>query len=396
VFRSSTGRWDFAAGDPAELPPVLKFFRPLLLLAILITVPVFSLPRPYDGPRAIGVLVSIVVAVAAGCVWLYFEDRERTVALALAVMGTAGGCTAGLANLGPAVAIGCMAASAAGSRLRAETSTAIAAATVAAFLASGLSVHANPVTLAGFPLGYVGVWALGVTRRSFLLRAEQAEMTLAETRRARTAENEAAALAERARIAREIHDVLAHSLAAVSVNLQAAEGLLASLPSDRPELTKALECIDRAGAFTREGLADARRAILALRGNGGPLAEQMAALTDRYRADGDLVTFSVTGEARPVGAEAGLAAYRAAQEALTNARKHAPGQQVAVDLSFLPEEVEVQVVNPLPADGAGGELSNSGAGYGLTGLRERAALGGGTLEAGPADGQWRVCLRIPA
>ena len=117
-------------------------------------------------------------------------------------------------------------------------------------------------------------------------------------------------------------------------------------------------------------------------------------LTEQYRADGDLVEFSITGSPRPVGAEAGLAAYRAAQEALTNARKHAPGEPVSVSLTFGEGDVAVLVTNPLAA--SAGELSRSGAGYGLTGLRERAALGGGTLEAGPADGFWRVCLRIPA
>jgi signal transduction histidine kinase len=396
VFSSFAGRWDLGSADPAEVPLILRVFRVLVLVVVLVTVPLFALPRPHGGPRAIAVLVSLGVAAAAWVVWLVAEDRPRVVPVALAVMGATGGVVAGLTPLSTAVAIGCVATSAAGSRLKIEVSIAITAGTVAAFLAAGLAVSNLPEILFGYPLTFVGLWAVGVTRHSFLLRAEQAEKTLAETRRARIAENEAAALGERARIAREIHDVLAHSLAAVSVNLEAAEGLLSALPSGSPELAKAIECIERAGAFTKEGLADARRAILALRGNGGPLAEQMSALAERHRSDGDLVEFSVTGEPRPVGAEAGLAAYRAAQEALTNARKHAPGQRVSVDLAFLPEEVEVRVVNPMPADGERGELSKSGAGYGLTGLRERAALGGGTLEAGPANGQWRVCLRIPA
>src|SRR6202035_4293357 len=122
-------------------------------------------------------------------------------------------------------------------------------------------------TLAGYPAAMIGLWAFGLTRRAYVLRAEEAEEALEQARRAHAAENQAAALAERARIAREIHDVLAHSLTAVSVNLQAAEGLLGSLPDDSPELGQAIECVERAGAFTREGLAEARRAILALRDN---------------------------------------------------------------------------------------------------------------------------------
>ena len=240
---------------------------------------------------------------------------------------------------------------------------------------------------------------MSLTRREYLVRAEQAERTLAETRRAREAETQAAALAERARIARDIHDVLAHSLAAVSVNLQAAEGLLAAdtLPADNPELTKAIECIDRAGTLTREGLAAARRAVLALRDDAAPLPDQLSSLVGQYRAVGDLaVDFTVTGEPRPLSEAASLVAYRTAQEGLTNARKHAPGQPVALSLGFEAAQITVSVVNPLPPAGQAGPLAAAGAGAGLTGLRERAALAGGTLEAGPADGTWRVCLKIPA
>ena len=96
----------------------------------------------------------------------------------------------------------------------------------------------------------------------------------------------------------------------------------------------------------------------------------------------------------------GRTAYRVVQEGLTNARKHAPGEPVRVGLTFTARALEVLVVNALPPDSeAAGPLARSGAGYGLTGLRERAALAGGTLTAdripGPDGGQWRVCLRIP-
>ena len=176
----------------------------------------------------------------------------------------------------------------------------IVAETVAAFLVAALVAGAPTGALLGFPFAYAGLWSVSLTRREFLVRAEQAEHMLAETRRAREAETQAAALAERARIARDIHDVLAHSLAAVSVNLQAAEGLLAadSLPADNPELAKAIECIDRAGTLTREGLAAARRAVLALRDDAAPLPDQLSSLAGQYRAVGDLaVDFTVTGAA---------------------------------------------------------------------------------------------------
>ena len=206
---------------------------------------------------------------------------------------------------------------------------------MAAFLAPGLAPGAPAETLVGYPLAFIGLWAVGLTRHAYLLRAEQAEQTLAETRRAHEAENHAAALAERARIAREIHDVLAHSLAAVSVNLQAAEGLLDAAARRESRARQAIECIGRAGVLTREGMAEARRAIQALRDDAAPLADQLSGLAKEWEADGDVpVDFSVTGSPRPVSAETGLTAYRTAQEALTNARKHAPGQPVRLSLEF--------------------------------------------------------------
>ena len=111
----------------------------------------------------------------------------------------------------------------------------IVAETVATFLVAALVTGAPAGVLQRSPFAFAGLWSVSLTRREYLVRAEQAEHTLAETRRAREAEMQAAALAERARIARDIHDVLAHSLAAVSVNLQAAEGLLSA--STRPRTT---------------------------------------------------------------------------------------------------------------------------------------------------------------
>jgi signal transduction histidine kinase len=379
----------------ADVPPVLDAVRILVLVVVLITVPLAQ-PHPGQGPAGIGIAVALGVSTVSWVIWLLSRRRPRVSIAALAVMGAAGGVLAGLSPLSTAIAVGCVVTSSAGARLNPEASLAITAETVAAFLITALATGAPAGTLLGYPLTFIGLWAFGLSRHAFLLRAEQAERMLAETRRALEAETQAAALAERARIAREIHDVLAHSLAAVSVNLQAAEGLLGALPAGPPELAKAIECIGRAGVFTREGLADARRAILALRDDAAPLADQLAALAGEYQADGDLtVDFTVTGPPRTVAAEAALAAYRTAQEALTNARKHAPGQPVRLSLEFSPAEIAVRVVNPLPVQ-AGGPLAATGAQYGLTGLRERAALGGGTLTAGPAEGEWQVCLKIPA
>ena len=417
VLSSITDRWETARGasrgGSANPPPAIAAVRIIVLVVMIATVPLAS-PHPgLTGPRGIAITVTFAVTAVAWIVWLRARRNYRLLVTSLAVMAVAGGTLAGLSPFSTAIAVGCVVTSSAGVRLSTQASLIITAATVAAFLIAGFTVGAPAETLAGYPAAFVGLWAFGLTRRAYLLRAEEAEAALEQARRAHAAENQASALAERARIAREIHDVLAHSLAAVSVNLQAAEGLLGELPagSRGSEVVKAMECIERAVAFTRDGMTETRRAILALRegsdADGGPaaadgpaptrLVAELRKLADGYRADGDaVIDLELIGEPRPVGAETALTAYRTAQEALTNARKHAPGEPVTVGLTFAPAALEVRVVNALPAADGAGPLAHAGAGYGLTGLRERAALAGGTLTAGPEDGQWSVHLRIPS
>jgi signal transduction histidine kinase len=402
VFGFATRKDVVTGARVVNVTQVIDIIRAVGLVVVIITVSLAS-PRPgTDSPRALAIAVALGLSAAAWIVWMLAGSTGSRPWMnlgGLVVMGAAGGALAGLSPSSPAVAIGCAACFSAGVRLRTEVSLAIMAETVAAFLIAAVATGAPTGALLGFPFAFAGLWSVSLTRREYLVRAEQAEHMLAETRRAREAEMQAAALAERARIARDIHDVLAHSLAAVSVNLQAAEGLLSAstLPADNPELTKAIECIDRAGTLTREGLAAARRAILALRDDAAPLPDQLSSLAAQYHAVGDLaVDFSVTGEPRPLSEAASLVAYRTAQEGLTNARKHAPGQPVALSLGFEAGQITLTVANPLPSAGEAGPLATVGAGAGLPGLRERAALAGGTLEAGPADGTWRVCLKMPA
>ena len=381
---------------------LIDLIRACGLLVVIVTVSLASPGPRSDGAIGVAIAVMLGLSVVAWIAWMLSGstgDRHWLSVGSLIAMGGVGGALAGLSPNSPAVAVGCAATFSAGVRLRTEGSLAVTAETIAAFLITGLATGAPAGALLGYTFAYAGLWSVALTRREFLVRAEQAEHMLAETRRAREAETHAAALAERARIARDIHDVLAHSLAAVSVNLQAAEGLLTaeSLPADNPELAKAVECIDRAGTLTREGLAAARRAILALREDAAPLPDQLASLAAEYQAPGDTaINLTVTGLPRPLSEQVTNVAYRTAQEGLTNARKHAPGQPVTLGLGFEPGQVTVSVANPLPPAGHTGPLAETGAGAGLTGLKERAALAGGTLEAGPADGTWRIDLTIPA
>ncbi|WBP91582.1 sensor histidine kinase [Kitasatospora cathayae] len=237
----------------------------------------------------------------------------------------------------------------------------------------------------------------------FLLRLDieargTARRLLVQERAVRAAEAESAALAERARIAREIHDVLAHSLSAQLVHLEAAR-LMLDAGTDREQIR---ERVVAARRMAQDGLAETRQALSALRGEFTPVGEFLVELTERERAP-----FTVTGTPRPLGAEAGLAVRRTAQEAVTNVRKHAPGARCSVELRYLDDAVELEVRNARASRGqfageascgesSSRELADSGSGYGLLGMRERAELLGGTLLAGPEDGGWRVLLRVPA
>ncbi|MFB7373706.1 sensor histidine kinase [Streptomyces sp. NPDC056222] len=211
---------------------------------------------------------------------------------------------------------------------------------------------------------------------------------LAQERAAREAEAASAALTERARIAREIHDVLAHSLSAQMVHLEAAR-LQIEAGARREDV---LERVAAARSMAREGLAETRHALSALRGDMVPVEDYL-----RELARGDRAEVEVVGERRPLPAEASQAVRRVAQEALTNVRKHAPGARTRLRLAYETGEIALEIRDSGAAgDTEGAGLSGSGSGYGLIGMRERAELLGGTLEAGPEDEGFAVRLRVPA
>jgi signal transduction histidine kinase len=229
----------------------------------------------------------------------------------------------------------------------------------------------------------------GLALAGYVLRLDaeargNAQRLLNQERAARAAEAESAALAERARIAREIHDVLAHSLSAQLVHLEAAR-LLIEGGADRDQI---LERVVAARGMARDGLAETRQALSALRGDMTPLEEFLSRLVGT--ADGAETTIS--GERRPLPAEASQAVRRVAQEALTNVRKHAPGAKVRIRLEYGEEQVTLVVRD---SGGSPGELTTIGGGYGLLGMRERAELLGGSLDAGPDDEGFVVTLKVP-
>jgi signal transduction histidine kinase len=231
---------------------------------------------------------------------------------------------------------------------------------------------------------------------------DRTELLLAQLQDAREGEAAAAALAERSRIAGELHDVLAHSLSGLAIQLQGARKL-----AGREQVSAGLRAtIDQSAELTRAGLADAKQAVGALRGDRLPTLDQLGALVDGFRRDtGTPATVRVDGTSRPLPAEASLALFRGAQEALTNIARYAPGATTAVTVSYQAGRTLVTVedharppaARPGPAAEPGSPLlADAGGGHGLTAMRERAQRAGGTARAGPTADGWRVELEVPA
>ncbi len=242
---------------------------------------------------------------------------------------------------------------------------------------------------------FATVWLIGdnlQTRRANVAalreRAERAEQT-------RAAEAQRAVAEERTRIARELHDVVAHSMSVMLVQTGAARRVL---DTDPAQATAALEAVEATG---RDAMKEMRRLLGVLREDTAPstLAPQpsldgLEALAQQFTEAGLDVTLEVEGTERPLPAGVELSAYRIVQEALTNALKHAgPGVSVVVKVRAAGDDLEVQVVD----DGRGAAAQGNGSGgHGVLGMRERADVCGGELVAGPrAGGGFEVRARLP-
>jgi signal transduction histidine kinase len=241
----------------------------------------------------------------------------------------------------------------------------------------------------------------GVWTASFLLsrRREQAR-ELAERaerlERERETEARAAAAEERARIAREMHDVVAHSLSVMVVQAEAAEAML---DTDPERARRPLAAVQETG---RSALTELRRMLGVLReiaDEGAALAPQpglagLDALVQHVRDAGLPVTLRVEGDPRPLPPGIDLSAYRIVQEGLTNALKHAGPARAEVVVRYGPREVELTVRD----DGRGFDPRSNGGGHGLVGMRERVALDGGRLSAGPRpapEGGFAMVAALP-
>ncbi|MGW7362757.1 sensor histidine kinase [Streptomyces sp. NPDC054841] len=270
----------------------------------------------------------------------------------------------------------------------------------AATAAIGLATSGSLVQAVG-PLPILVVPILfGLNRRQYGVQIRQGQQLLEQSEKINEQQARAAALDERARIAREMHDVLAHSLGALSVQLEVAEALL----SERNDPMQALSQVRRSRRLVKEGLSEARRAVAALRGDVPPLSDALAELVQAHKRDHHVtVGFHQHGRPLPLSTAGTVALLQAAREALTNAGRHAPGRRIDVTLGYGEGVVWVGLANELPAEPPV-QRDNHVPGYGLAGMHERLALVGGTLTAGvrepePGHGgsrHWLVTAQVPA
>jgi signal transduction histidine kinase len=220
--------------------------------------------------------------------------------------------------------------------------------------------------------------------------AEQRDRALAlltELQATREAETRAAAAEERTRIARDMHDVLAHNLSGLSLQLQAIRALAA-----REHLAATItEPLDRAAELARDGVAEARDAVGALRQPAEHGLTELPDLVVRFPAGATLHSTGAAGRLSPLAEDA---VYRAVQESLTNAARYAPGAQVTVGLDWHADSLRVRVRDSgRKADRR--PLDLGGTGNGLLGMRERIEACGGRVEAGPDGPGWLVYFEVP-
>jgi signal transduction histidine kinase len=331
-------------------------------------------------------LAVLATILAAGVAVVAVGDSPAGASLLIALYTTAAVCElrVSLAALVPTVVV-VAALSAATADTEGRQTSAVGGAIIAAVLT-------------------VGIWGLGAyaqTRRRYRFELEQRAAQLEREREqlARIAVHE-----ERASIARELHDIVAHSVSVMLVGVRGARDVLRSSPD------LADDTLARVETSGEQSLTELRRILALLRApaleadvSPQPSLAELEQLVADYCAAGLPVRLEVTGEAQPLSGGVELSVYRIVQEALTNALKHSQPTRVTVTVSFRRTQLEVVIVDDgaVVAQGAstepgGDERAPRGIGQGIVGMRERVALLGGQLEIGPrAGGGFRVQARLP-
>ena len=339
---------------------------------------------------AVAVALAGTVAWVAALLMPARWDRARIALLFLALAcGSLASCSTQVVGLVPA--FGSLAA-----LVRRPTRSlalaAVAGAVALAFLGIGALISPQPVQLISSIAGLLIMVLISLSRRQYRLGELQQRMLLEEKLAVEQERAEVAALAERSRIARDIHDVLAHSLGGLVLQLDATEALL---ESGRTE--EASRRVSAARGLAAEGLEEARRAVDALRdpetaADPGAAIQQ---LIDTHRSLGARAELHETGERGPLDPAAAGALRRAAQEVLSNARRHAPGMPTELALDWSADDVAFRASTALATGGTGVSASLAGGGRGLTGLQERMVALGGSATAGVRGRSFVVEARLP-
>ena len=392
------------AGDAA--PPPARYGRRVMLRRLLDTWFIDAIIVGLFVAAEVEVQVSsdlnasrAALAIAAAGWTLPLLARRRfpfaAPAAVLVLMTVEGAVSEGITNSGTAFVVVLLTAGLLG--MNGITRRGIAGG-VLTLLAIAVVVYQDPNGAVGDFLSVSGVaavaWAGGVALHERLRRSAEIEARAARLERERHVEARAAVAEERARIAREMHDVVAHSLSVMVVQAEAAEAML---DVDPERARRPLSSVQDTG---RSALGELRRMLGALRetdASGAPLAPQpgldgLADLIESVRAAGLLVSVRIDGEPRELPQGVDLSAYRIVQEGLTNALKHAGPARAEVLVRYGERELELGVSD----DGRGRDPQSNGGGHGLVGMRERVALYGGELEAGPRpDGGFGLRARLP-
>ncbi len=241
-----------------------------------------------------------------------------------------------------------------------------------------------------------GLWIIGNLLRTRRIRLESTEQVLAELGAEQDRLAREAVQDERARIARDLHDIIGHTLNLIVVQAGAARTVFKSRPN------QALESLNSIETTARESLSDMERMLGILR---PPEAEaapygpqpglgQVDRLAEQFTDAGLPVEVNVAGKPHRLPTSLDLSAYRIVQEALTNALKHAGPARARVAISYLADKLELDIVDD--GQGSGDDGHNAGGGRGLIGMRERVSLFGGELNVGPAaEGGFRVHASLP-
>jgi signal transduction histidine kinase len=378
-------------------PVMIRVFW-LMRVTAFVVIGIVALINPPHSAGQQAVQIACFSAVGLSLLaWIaaemYPRYRARTLPVALGVIAIAGGVAAVTSGPGQTlVAFACIAAFWAASETDLRTTIGVASFGIVSIWVAGAVAGSTLGTMAGDPLLIAVCAMFGLQRRSYRVQAEQSKALLAQHERLRVEQRRADVLDERARIAREIHDVLAHSLGALGIQIQAAKAML----TDHGDVDRAVEALTTAQRMAADGLTETRRAVHALRVDTLPLGEELAAVVTTHRQRYHVpVTLETSGAARVLPPDAALALLRTAQEAMVNAAKHAPGQRVAVSLDYGENDVRLNIVNGLDGAAASVRRPGSAGGYGLTGMRERLRLLNGTLLAGPGEDEWAVTAELP-